>query len=123
MLYQNIERLAFKGNDIPKNITDDERCLFLFLRCLYRDYKDQNITLINAEKEKAQFTDALNRIMNSKKLSIEYIRRWNRCEYLLADIEKSKCTDCSLCDQCRKIARMLDGREDYTAMTVTTLSK
>lgn len=112
MEQKDIELAAYSQESMPKNLLDSEKCMYLFLRCLYRDYKDNNITLINAEKEKNEFTFVLNRVLDSKKMFIDCIKRWNKCEYLLSEIEKSTCNICNTCELCRKVARIIDGREN-----------
>jgi hypothetical protein len=113
---KEIEYAAYNQQKMPQNLTDMDKCLFIFLKCLYHDYKANGISQINAENTKQEYMNVYTIIRESQKINLEYINRWNRCEILLPEIEKSKCSDCQLCDKCKKIARILDGRADYTSL-------
>ena len=52
---KEIEYAAYNQQKMPQNLTDMDKCLFIFLKCLYHDYKANGISQINAENTKQEY--------------------------------------------------------------------
>ena len=107
----DIERIAAYNCDMPKDLLDIEKCLFRFLRCLYREYDAGTLSHYYGNIEKEDFLKYYNKAKELRKMYLKYIGRWNKCEMMLSEVEKSTCNQCQTCETCRKIARIWDGRE------------
>jgi hypothetical protein len=105
MRINELERLVAKGDPLPDNLTAPEQWLYLSLRTLYREYRAGAITKEQAAAEKAKLTDGYGIANLHYRAYMQASARVNRYSPLLTEAEKNGC------DVCRKIVRILDGRE------------
>ncbi len=103
---KEIEALAKKGTPLPEGATLAESLFYRNLRALYKEFRDGNIDKLQARIEKSRLISQF----GAEKLQEECNRisqeRWFRCQPMLAEAEKNGC------DICKRIVRILDGREN-----------
>ena len=102
---KDIENLVFTSSDIPHSLNTVETALFVKLRFLYASF---NIGAINREqgaKEKQRFIKEYKTDLLWFEIHKEHIDRLNKSDTLLADANKSDC------ERCKKLARIIDGRD------------
>jgi hypothetical protein len=108
---EDLERIAARDDNMPKNLFENEKCLFLFLRCLNREYSTGILPAREAQREKQSFLQHYNNTNELREIYFSYIKTWTNCEHLFTEVEKSTCDKCETCETCRRIARIIDGRE------------
>ena len=111
MTVKDIDKIAARDDNMPKNLCENEKCLFLFLRCLHREYNAGILPIEEAKREKQSFIKHFNNTNEMRGIYFSYIKTWEKCEMLFAEVEKSTCNKCETCGTCRRIARILDGRD------------
>jgi hypothetical protein len=123
MNFNEIERFAASNCDMPENLIDTEKCLFLYLKCLYREYDTGILSSYYGNLEKKSFLQCYNNVVELRNMYLEYMSRWQKCEMLFAKIEKSNCAKCDMCEICKKAIHILDGRENCSGLPVSSIIK
>lgn len=112
MSIEDLERLAMCGAEMPAALPSPAQAAYISFRGLYHDWKAGIVTKEQAQTEKKQIIRAFKGFDRDRSIYLESIQRWNRAEALMPEVEKAKPADCPTCAACRKIIRILDGRED-----------
>lgn len=103
---EKIERTAMHGDAMPAGLTQPEQLLFQSFRCLYIAYRAKQIDREQAQIEKkaliARFEDN---------------QRWeeiyrNTCDMRVKLGGMSKEVETGDCEQCKKLMRIFDGRDN-----------
>ena len=101
----DIERSAMHNDSLPAGLTQSEQLLFLSFRCLYASFRAGTISREQAQSEKRELLR-----------SFEEAARWREiyqdtCRVRVALGGMSKEVESGDCERCKKIMRILDGRE------------
>lgn len=105
MTLSDIERSAMHNDSLPTGLNQPEQLLFLSFRCLYASYRAGTINREQAQSEKRELLR-----------SFEEADRWRNiyhdtCRVRVELGGMSKEVERGDCERCKKIMRILDGRE------------
>lgn len=105
MTPEQIERAAMHNDSLPSSLTQPEQLLYLSFRCLYASFRAGTITRDQAQSEKRELLR-----------SFEEAARWRNiyhdtCRVRVELGGMSKEVERGDCERCKKIMRILDGRE------------
>lgn len=109
-----IERSALHDAPLPEHLDAPEQAAYISFRGLYHDWRAGIVSKDRAKSEKKQILQTYDNLSRWRDIYMDNMRRWNRAEYLMPDVERSK-TRCPTCDRARQIIRVLDGRDNITA--------
>lgn len=105
MTAKEIETLAKKGTPLPEDTTLAESLFYYNLRALYKEYRDG---VIDKDRAKVEKTRLVNRFGVQKlweDCGQEQYERWRKYLRIVSETEKHGC------EYCRRIIRILDGRD------------
>lgn len=105
-----IERAALHGAPMPNHLGAPEQAAYISFRGLYHDWRAGIVTKEQAKAEKKQILQAYNDLYRWREIYLDNIRRWNKAETLMPEVEKAE-TACPTCGRSKQIIRILDGRE------------
>jgi len=105
MTPEQIERAAMHNDSLPAGLTQPEQLLYMSFRCLYASYRAGTINREQAQSEKRELLR-----------SFEDAQQWrdiyqDTCRVRVELGGMSKEVESGDCERCKKIMRILDGRE------------
>lgn len=103
MTISEIDIQAANGNEMPNNLNTAQQRLYQTLRCIYFQYKCGWIDKEEGRREKQKAISAYEVDEIHIKANADAIKIRSKVAGMLND--KSEC------DVCRKVARVLDGRD------------
>lgn len=105
MTAKEIEGLAKKGTPLTESATLAESLFYCNMRALYKEYRDGIIDKDRAKVEKVRLVNRFGVQKLWEDCAQENYERWRRFLQLASVAEKNGC------EYCRRIVRVLDGRE------------
>lgn len=103
MNLNELELKAKRLDEMPDRLTQPEQLLFITLRHLYQSYKNRQIDVEQAKREKSKLIDEFASANIAYHADTETIRRLNNCGTLLSDANKNGC------EVCKKMAKLITG--------------
>ena len=105
MTVEDIEKLAKSGTPLPDTATLAESLLYHNLRRLYWEYRHHILDANQAKMEKNRLIQQFGLEQLYTRCGQQEYERWRRYQVIQAEAEKNGC------DICKKIVRILDGRD------------
>jgi predicted nuclease with TOPRIM domain len=103
MNLNELELKAKRFDEMPDGLTQPEQLFFMSLRYLYQSYKNRQIDIEQAKREKSKLIDEFASANIAYRADTEMIRRLNNCGTLLSEAHKSGC------ETCDRMARLITG--------------
>nr|DAI95736.1 MAG TPA: hypothetical protein [Caudoviricetes sp.] len=100
-----IERSAMHNDSLPSGLTQPEQLLYMSFRCLYTSYRAGTITREQAQSEKRELLSEYDKAMRLHEIFKNTCRAQVKLGGMSKEVEQGDC------DRCKKIMRILDGRE------------
>lgn len=105
MTPEQIERSAMHNDSLPAGLNQPEQLLFLSFRCLYASYRTGTITREQAQSEKRELLSEFDKAIRLYGIFQDTCRAQVKLGGLSKEVEQGDC------ERCKKIMRILDGRE------------
>jgi hypothetical protein len=103
MNLNELELKAKRFDEMPDGLTQPEQLLFITLRHLYQSYKNRQIDIEQAKREKVRLVNEFATANIAYHADTEMIRRLNNCGTLLSEANKNGC------ETCKKMAKLITG--------------
>lgn len=103
--FDDIQKLVMNGQCLPDNSPLPEERLWEILNVLHRSYRGGKVTIEYAKQRAAKLRIEFDRDMMMYDCFVAATDRQNRYSHILTEAEKNGCPIC------KKIVRILDGRE------------
>lgn len=103
--FEELERKAMAGEMLPEDLPQPQQLLFLSLRSLYREYRNNVISRDEAKKEKGKLLGEYSRAYKNYQIYVNEAQRRNKISRYLSEININGC------EKCKLAVRIFDGRE------------
>ncbi|MDU7338594.1 MAG: hypothetical protein E7L17_10830 [Clostridium sp.] len=101
----DIERSAMHNDTLPVGLTQPEQFLYMSFRCLYSSYRAGTITREQAQSEKHELLSEYDKAIRLHEIFKDTCQAQVKLGGLSKEVEQGDC------ERCKKIMRILDGRE------------
>lgn len=106
--FEEIEKLAYLNQLLPKFASLPEQFAYLCMRSLYGDYRKRSIGKDQAQMERDRIRLAYENARTEESQVLELYRSSNEINVKLAGF--SKLVETGACERCKTILRIWDGR-------------
>lgn len=106
--FEEIEKLAYLNQPLPKFASLPEQFAYLCMRSLYGDYQKRSIGKDQAKTERDRIRLVYENARAEEARVLDTYRRSNEINVKLAEF--SKLVETGACERCKTILRIWDGR-------------